>query len=112
MRNPLLAIAGMAVLSGTPAGCADTLPLDGASIEALIKGNTLSVRNLYGEMRTAHLRADGTARVRDAKDGAIRTARWRILGDTVCHGIRPVYKCYRVQPDEEDGYVAQSLDNA
>lgn len=95
------------------AGCAEELhPLTGAQIDTLLSGNTLYIKNRNGLEQTAYLRADGTATVRDKGGASVEPARWHVMGDSVCHDLRPIYKCYRVWPQKDGGYVAQSIDEA
>jgi hypothetical protein len=112
--TPASATMGLVALLVLAAGCADpVLPLTGAEIDVLLTGNTIYIKNRNGSEQTAHLRADGTARVVTMGDKKVTgPARWHVMGDTVCHDLRPVYKCYRIWPMEDGGFVAQSVDEA
>lgn len=115
MKISTLAFAapGLAALLVFTAGCADDpRPLTGAEIETLLSGNTAYIKNRNGLEQTAHLGADGAAKVRDRGAASAEPARWHVMGDSVCHDLRPVYKCYRIWPQEDGAYIAQSIDDA
>jgi len=105
--------ACVALLAVLVAACAgDSRLLTGTEINNLTKSNTIYLQNRDGTEHTAHLRGNGTARVRASTGGGPVQAKWHIQGDTVCHDLRKAYKCYRVwaAEDDEDAYSAQSLD--
>jgi|APSaa5957512493_1039668.scaffolds.fasta_scaffold224957_2 hypothetical protein len=107
------AAPGLAALLVLTAGCGgDPRPLTGGEIEILLSGNTAYIKNRNGLEQTAHLGADGTAKVRNRGAESAEKASWHVMGDSICHDLRPVYKCYRIWPQDDGAYVAQSIDDA